>query len=215
MRRKIYIVTLVIIVILAIGFFYIRGTPHYSLYMLKQAIEKHNPDEALKYINIDSIVDNLVRDFLGKNEKGVGQEIHGKSSLKGMIGDALPEIKGSIRSSIREAIASQGKNRTKTSLDNSASNNEVIEDRSKGNPHDIPLGKPALQPHKNQLLSIGGITIGNLDMKSIEKISLWDLIIQNDGKTAIVSVKNTPNIKAKMAKTDVGYWQVVEVLLVP
>lgn len=215
MRRKIYIAASVIIVILALGFFYVRGTPHYSLYLLKQAIEKHKPDEALRYINIDSIVDNLGRDFLGKNAMGAGQETSGRLSLKGMALNSLPGIKESIRFSIREAIASHGKSKSRTDLDTTTSNKEVIEDRSKDNLHEVPLGKTALRLNKNQLLSIGGITIGALDVRRIENISLWDLAIQIDGKTAIVSIKDTPNIKARMVKIEAGYWQVVEVLLLP
>ena len=215
MRQKIYIAASVIIVILAIGFFYVRGTPHYSLYLLRQAIEKHNPDEALQYINIDSIVDNLGRDFLGKNAMGPGQETSGRLSLKGMALNSLPGVKESIRSSIREAIASHDKSKSRTNLDTTTSHKEVIEDRSKDNLHDVPLGKTALRLNKNQLLSIGGITIGALDVRRIENISLWDLAIQIDGKTAIVSLKDTPNIKARMVKIESGYWQVVEVLLLP
>lgn len=199
MKRKIYIAALAIIVFLAVGYFYVRSTPHYSLYMLKKAIEKHDPDEALKYIDIDSIVDNLGRNLFGNKEKGASQETSRKSSLKGMVADALPGIKGSIRSSLREAIASGGKNNGK----NTASGKEINEN------------KISAQLHKNQLLSIGGITIGNIDVRRFEKISLWDLIIQGDGKTAFVSVKDTPNIKAKMIKTDAGYWQITEVLLLP
>jgi hypothetical protein len=202
-------------VILAIGFFYVRGTPHYSLYLLRQAVEKQNPDEALKYINIDSIVDNLGRDFLGKNAMGAGQETNGRLSLKGMALNSLPGFKESIRSSIREAIASRGKSKSRTDLDTTTSHKEFVEDHSKDNLYDVPPGKTVLRPHKNQLLSIGGITIGALDVRRIENISLWDLVIQVDGKTAIVSLKDTPNIKARMVKIESGYWQVVEVLLLP
>jgi len=214
-RRKIYIAASVIMVILAIGFFYVRGTPHYSLYLLKQAIEKHNPDEALQYINIDSIVDNLGRDFLGKNTMGADQETSRGLSLKGMVHNSLPRFKESIRSSIRDAIASHGKSKSRTDLDTTTSDKEVIKDRSKDSLHDVPLGKTALRLHNNQLLSIGGITIGDLDVRRIENISLWDLSIKIDGKTAIVSMKDTPNIKARMVKIESGYWQVVEVLLLP
>jgi hypothetical protein len=215
MRWKVCISALVIIVILAIGFLYARGTPHYSLFMLKQAIEEYNPDAALKYINIDMIVDNLGRNFLGKNEKDAGREALGASSLKGMVVDALPGIKDSIRSSIREAIASDGKNKIKKNPDNIALKKEGVGNNSKSKSHNVPQENASVQIHKNQFLSIGGITVGNLDVRNIGKISLWDLTIIIDGKTAIVSVKDTPNIKAKMAKTDTGYWQVVEILLLP
>jgi hypothetical protein len=211
MKRKVYIAALAIIVFLAVGFFYVRSTPHYSLYMLKKAIEKHDPDEALKYIDIDSIVDNLGRNFIGKNEKDGSR----KSSLKGMVFDALPGLKGSIRSSIRQAIASGDKSKHKNNPKNTASSKEINENVIGGNSQYAHQNKMSVQLHNNQSLSIGGITIGNIDVRSFEKISLWDLIIQRDEKTAIVSMKDTPNIRVKMIKTDAGYWQITEVLFLP
>ena len=215
MKRKIYIAALAIIVFLAVGYFHVRSTPHYSLYMLKKAIEKHDPDEALKYIDIDSIVNNLGRNLFGNKEKGASQETSRKSSLKGMVADDLPGIKDSIRSSLREAIASGGKSKHKNNGKNTASGKEINESVIGGNTQGVHQNKIFAQLHKNQLLSIGGITIGNIDVRRFEKISLWDIIIQGDGKTAFVSVKDTPNIKAKMIKTDAGYWQITEVLLLP
>lgn len=213
--RKVYIAALAVIVFLAVGYFYVRSTPHYSLYMLKKAIEKHDPDEALKYIDIDSIVNNLGRNLFGNKEKGASQETSRKSSLKGMVADALPGIKDSIRSSLREAIASGGKSKHKNNGKNTASGKEINESVIGGNTQGVHQNKITAQLHNNQLLSIGGITIGNIDVRRFEKISLWDLIIRRDGKTAIVSVKDTPNIKVKMIKTDAGYWQITEVLLLP
>jgi len=215
MRRKIYIAASAIIVILAVGFLCVRSTPHYSLYMLKRAIEAHNPDQAMKYINIDSIVDNLGRNFLGISEGGVGSETPRKPFLKGIMIDALPGIKESIRSSVRAAISSHGENKRERGSENTASNKKINESLNANSVQDAPMRKTAIRLNGNQQFSIGGIAIGNLDVRRIERISLWDLTIQNDGKIAVVSVKDTPNIKAKMAKTDGGYWQIVEVLLLP
>lgn len=215
MKWKIYISVFVIIAFLVIGFFYARSTPHYSLYMLKRAIQKHDPDEALKYIHIDSIIDNLGRKFLGANEKISGREMDGKQSLKSMVVDALPGIKDSIRSSVREAILSHGRPKQKNSSQNTISNIEMNKNATTDTAQDAARKKTALRLHKNPLFSLGGVTIGNLDLKKIEKISLWDLTIKSDGKTAIVSLKDTPHVMAKMAKTDAGHWQIVEVLLAP
>jgi len=213
MRRTILIVVTIIIALLASGFFYVRSVPHYSLYMLKRAIENHEPDEALKYINIDSIVDNLGRGFLGKDSGGNSQESGKNPSLKGMVTDALPGIKESIRSSFRAAIASHGDNKQKKNLGTVGSNHVVNDNLNKSNTQEVPREKTSDRLHKNPLFSIGGIEIDNLDVRKIKEISLWDLDIRVDGKTAIVHVKGTPNIKAKMVKTDAGYWQFVEILL--
>jgi hypothetical protein len=213
MRRTILISVTIIIALLSSGFFYVRNMPHYSLYLLKRAIENHKPDEALKYINIDSIVDNLGRGFLGKDGGDNSQESMKNTSLKRMVTDALPGIKESILSSFRAAIASHGDNKQNKDLGKLGSNHVVDDNLNESIIQDVPRGKNSARQHKNPLSSIGGIEIGNLDVRKIEKISLWDLVIRVDGKTAIVHVKDTPNIKAKMVKTDAGYWQVVEILL--
>ena len=213
MRRTIPIVVSITIVLLSSGFFYVRSVPHYSLYMLKRAIENHEPDEALKFINVDSIVDKLGRDFLGKDSGGNSQESGKNPSLKRMVTDALPGIKESIRSSFRAAIASHGDNKQKKDLGTVGS---VVNDNlNKSIIQEVPREKSSVHLHKNPLFSIGGIEIDNLDVKKIKEISLWDLDIRVDGKTAIVHVKDTPNIKAKMVKTGAGYWQFVEILLSP
>ena len=213
MRQTVLIVVTIIIALLASGFFYIRSVPHYSLYMLKRAIENHEPDEALKYINIDIIVDNLGRDFLGKDSGGNSQELGKNPSLKRMVADTLPGIKESIRSSFRAAIASHGDNKQKKDLGTVGSNHVVNDNLNKSIIQEVPRAKSSVYLHKNPLFSIGGIEIDNLDVRKIKEISLWDLDIRVDGKTAIVHVKDIPNIKAKMVKTDAGYWQFVEILL--
>lgn len=201
--------------LLFVGFIYVRSTPHYSLYLLKQAVENHNPDEALRYVNIDSIVDNLGKGFFGQNERGGNQGARGKSPLKEMMADNLPGIKDAIRTSFRDTIASHGKDNQKTVVDTTESTNEATDKRSMNNAKDLPREKNVLQLHKNESFSVGGIAIGNLDVRKIREISLWDLVIEKDGKTAIIHTKSMPNIKAKMAKTDGGYWQVVEIILSP
>jgi hypothetical protein len=213
MRRTILIVVTIIIALFSSGFFYVKSMPHYSLYMLKRAIENHEPDEALKYINIDSIVDKLGRDFLGKDSGDNSQESGKNPSLKRMVTDALPGIKESIRSSFREAIASQGKSKQRTGVDKAGSSNEGTDSLNGSIKQEVPRGKNSVRQLKSPGASVGGIEISNLDVRKIKEISLWDLDIRVDGKTAIVHVKNTPNIKAKMVKTDAGYWQFVEILL--
>jgi hypothetical protein len=215
MRRTILIAVAIIIVLLASGFFYVGSMPYYSLYLLKRAIENHDPDEALKYINIDSIVDNLSRDFLGKDGGDNSQESVKNPSLKRMVTDALPGIKESIRSSFRAAVTSRDDNKQKKDLGTLGSNNVVGDNLNGSIIQDVPRGKNSVRQHKRPGFSIGGIEISNLDLRKIKEISLWDLDIRVDGKTALVQLKDAPGIKAKMVKTDTGYWQVVEIILSP
>ena len=189
MRHKTLVLTGIIIALLFIGFFYARGTPHYSLYQLKRAVENHDPDEALKYINIDSIVDNLGKSFFGKEREGTDQRKGQSLSLKGLVAEAMPGIKESIKVSFRASIAGRsGENQTE---------------------------KTAVQPHKNQGPSMVNIEIEGFDVRKLKETNLWDIIIQKDGISAMVSLKNNPGIKAKMIQTSAGNWQVVEIILSP
>lgn len=190
MRHKIFLATgIVIAILLIVGFFYGRTTPHYSLYLLKRAIENHDPDEALKYLNLDSIVNNLEKSFFGK-ERGEGnQQERQNPSMKDLIAEAMPGIKESIKDSFRASIAGHSGEKQKE--------------------------KTAVQVHKNNGPSIGKIEIDGFNVRKLKETTVWDILIQKDGKSAMVSLKNNPAIKAKMIQTDNGYWQVVEIILTP
>jgi len=188
-RHKILLSTGIVIVILTVGFFYARTTPHYSLYLLKRAIENHNPDEALKYINLDSIVDNLGKSFFGKEQEGGGQRGGQGPSMKGLVAEAMPGIKESIKGSFRASVAGHSGEKQKENT--------------------------AIQAHKNNGPFIGKIEVESFDVRKLKETTFRDIKVQKEGKSAIVSLKKNPGIKAKMIQTDNGYWQVVEIILSP
>jgi hypothetical protein len=192
MQYKAAVAIGLVIALLTGCFLYIKGTPHYSLYQLKRAVENHDPDGALKYISIDSIVDSLSTSFFGKTGEGTGHEEGRGSHLKRLAADAMPGIKESIRSSFRASIASRGE--------------EQQGEEKQGD-------KVAAHGSKNSASFIGGIEINGLDLRKLKETSLWDLLIRRDGKTATVSLENNPGITAKMVQTDEGHWQVTEIVL--
>jgi len=196
MKRKVISAATVVFALLIIGgIIYVRNTPHYSIYMLKRAIEHHDPDEALKYINIDSIIDKMSADFIAKNNN-TGENNHGKASFKGMIAEALPGIKDSVRSSFREAVGSSRK--IKRTPDATTEPHGETSARSE-------------RRHTNKGFSAGGIVIDNLDVGKLENASFRNLIIERRGQTAVVCLKDVPHIKARMVQTDAGHWQVIEI----
>jgi hypothetical protein len=67
MRYKVPIISVVILLLLVSGFLYVRTTPYYSIYQLAGAVNNHDPEKALKFIDVDSIVENLVKN-LSANE---------------------------------------------------------------------------------------------------------------------------------------------------
>ncbi|MBA4418738.1 MAG: hypothetical protein C0392_12645 [Syntrophus sp. (in: bacteria)] len=70
MRFKVPVISGVILLLLVSGFFYLRTTPYYSIYQLAGAINSHDPEKALKYIDVDSIVEGLVKN-LSANENAL------------------------------------------------------------------------------------------------------------------------------------------------
>jgi hypothetical protein len=98
------------IVLLVLGFLYVRETPHYSVYKLILAVQRHDPDEAMKYIDADGIVDNLSALLIGSRAADGTDTDAKRPSLKMVIGKALPGMKESIKSSLRDAIATHGNN---------------------------------------------------------------------------------------------------------
>ncbi|OPY80030.1 MAG: hypothetical protein A4E65_01658 [Syntrophorhabdus sp. PtaU1.Bin153] len=110
MKHRLFVTTGLIIVFLALGFLYIRETPHYSVYKLVLAVQRHDPDEAMKYVDVDSIVDNLSTLLIGNNATDGIDADPKRPSLKALIGKALPGMKESVKSSLRDAIATHGNN---------------------------------------------------------------------------------------------------------
>ena len=50
---------LLLVVFLAVGFYYFSGTPRYSLYKIGRAFKNHDAEEFHKYVDVDRIVDHL------------------------------------------------------------------------------------------------------------------------------------------------------------
>jgi type II secretion system protein G len=95
-------------VVLALGaFFYIKGTPRYSLYKLKKAISNKDAEDALRYIDIDSIVDNMAKDlYLNEPMPSNKWEAMGRSIGQGMVMLMLPAVKETMKSQIKTSIVS-------------------------------------------------------------------------------------------------------------
>lgn len=96
-----------IAVALTAGLLYLRTTPYYSLHMLKKAIINRDAPEALKYLDTDSILDNMASDMITRMEdkkparnqfeermQGAGKDVVQQllPQLKKQMGDALTEL---------------------------------------------------------------------------------------------------------------------------
>jgi hypothetical protein len=62
MNRKVFVASVIVVVLLLLGgFLYVRGTPYYSIYQFAGAVNNRDPETALTYIDVDSIVESLVK----------------------------------------------------------------------------------------------------------------------------------------------------------
>jgi len=109
-QLKITILGIGVVILLGImggGYYYWwTGTPEYSVAQIKKAIEMHNPDLGLKYINIDAIFENLWTDMkselMKETEKAEGFETFGM-----MLGVQLAEsMKPTLKEQVKEGIKS-------------------------------------------------------------------------------------------------------------
>lgn len=123
-RNKRFLVFLsilfIVIIALGIGYIFIKETPRYSLYWFKKAILEHDAESALKYLDIDSIVDNMVKDMPGEEDKEKTQlkdrsERPMKNIGRDVIMQNLPTIKTQLREQLKSAIISYNNG---TALDN-------------------------------------------------------------------------------------------------
>jgi hypothetical protein len=113
-------ILLVLVIALGTGYLFIKETPRYSLYWFKKAILDRDAENALKYLDIDSIVDNMVKDMSSGNDKEKAQpKDPSKGSMKNIGKDVimqnLPTIKTQLREQLKSAIVSYN---DRTVLDN-------------------------------------------------------------------------------------------------
>lgn len=106
-----FVIAVVVCAVLAVGsisgYIYFRTTPYYSLHRLKQAIVERNAPEVLKYLDTDSIIDNMAKDAITRMDKkgsargrfdekmqDAGKDVVRQlvPQLKKQIGDALTAL---------------------------------------------------------------------------------------------------------------------------
>lgn len=104
-----------ILFVLVSAFLYVKGTPQYSLYQFSKAVEAHDAETALKYFDVDSIVDNLVNDFVKiQEEKKPANEFEamGKNFTKGLMAMMVPAMKEALKVQFKEGITKQSEDKS-------------------------------------------------------------------------------------------------------
>lgn len=96
-------VILSVICVLAV-YFYWKSTPSYSLWMLKKAINNSSFDDALPFINIDAIVDNLLDQAFNDMEPSNVWEAIGFS----VVEKARPVLQRRVKETLRKIVEGSG-----------------------------------------------------------------------------------------------------------
>jgi hypothetical protein len=106
--KKIIIIAVVVFALLASGsFYYFTGTPTYSLYKLKKAVQNHDSATFNKYVDVDRVVEGLFDTASSQMEKEMGDQNNslgefGITLAKGLLSSFKDQMKSEINKSIEE-----------------------------------------------------------------------------------------------------------------
>lgn len=103
-----------LIIVLGSSYYWFLGTPQYSMMKLKSAIESHDADKAMTYIDIDAIFDSLWAKMqskaLSELEKSKDTEdgfaAFGATLGMSFLENMKPGIKEMIKTTFKDSIAS-------------------------------------------------------------------------------------------------------------
>lgn len=109
LNKKFVFIGIGVIILLGViggGYYWWTGTPEYSINQIKKAIETHNPELGLKYIDTDAIFENLWTDMkselMKETEKAEGFEAFGM-----MLGVQLAEsMKPAFKEQVKQGVES-------------------------------------------------------------------------------------------------------------
>ena len=82
------------------SYYYIVGTPTYSLYKIKKAIQNHDSTEFNKYIDVERVVSSLIDDA----SKNMQEDDSLSEFSKNLAQTFLPALKETLRNSINKSI---------------------------------------------------------------------------------------------------------------
>ncbi len=86
----------------------VKNTPRHSLSQLRTALLNHDADDALRYLDLDSIVDAMIRDKFAKYEEKAEDplQVMGVRAGREVVKILSPGLKGLLRAQVRSAITS-------------------------------------------------------------------------------------------------------------
>ena len=107
---SIILISTVLPLAIIVGFLYARTTPYYSLYMFKKALIERDAPQVLKYLDTDSILDNMARDILARMDKKEPArnkfEEHMQGAGQEAVRQLLPQLKKQMGQSLTDLLLS-------------------------------------------------------------------------------------------------------------
>jgi hypothetical protein len=70
----------IIVIVGALGWMYIKGTPQYSLYKMAKAVEKKDYTTFSKYFNVDAVIDDLLDKAIVESQKTMESQLAASSA---------------------------------------------------------------------------------------------------------------------------------------
>jgi hypothetical protein len=103
MKLRVSIILGIIVLVLAGGFLYVKGTPRYSIYLLTRALNNHDADGALRFIDVDSIAEGLAKSIFvdASGQKRAIRDVVAAVSVN------MPSIKEGMKDYLAAVIRSQ------------------------------------------------------------------------------------------------------------
>lgn len=105
---------LVLAALIGAAWWYVIGTPQYSMMQLKNAYETHDVEKAKQYVDVDAITDQLVNVIVDKVKEEVGNATEGEGGLLGGV-----ELNGELLNTLMPQIKEQAKKEFQESFEDS------------------------------------------------------------------------------------------------
>jgi hypothetical protein len=101
------VMAVAIILVIVVTVWAVTGTPQYSLYQFRLAVEAHDAETARRYLDVESVVDSMIDAVTdagrSSGSESVWEEM-GRNFAGGFMVLAAPAMKESMRKQLRTAL---------------------------------------------------------------------------------------------------------------
>ena len=205
MLKKIGLGLLAVVILgVAFFFFYVVKTPHYSLYLIHEAVQNHDTAMFEQHVDLDSIYGKGIDDLIAsavKGQKSIGLDFF----TAGILKLVKPTVVHTLRDSTLESVRKAPDKETIQSGQNSNGQASQKEDDKAKKKNKKENSIPLLKKMKER------VDVSNLRIKDAS-------VTQNENNTADIAavlhnikLNKDFNVKMRMTKLYNGEWQIKEI----